>query len=89
VVLAEGIAQDLEVVQVCIVGGCVELDTSHGHVDWKALAGVDDRGDRAGKRTEDAVVDGAERRTGCEVSMHVMGDRKGVEDTRYRIVRHG
>lgn len=88
-VLAEGIAQDLEVVQVCIVGGCVKLDTSHGHVDWRALAGVDGGGDIAGKRTEDAVIDGAERRTRCEVSMHVMGDRECVEDTRYRIVRHG
>jgi hypothetical protein len=35
VVLAEGIAQDLEVVQVGVIGGCVELDTSHGQIDWR------------------------------------------------------
>lgn len=34
-VLAEGVAQNLEVVQVGIVGGCVKLDTSHGHIDWR------------------------------------------------------
>lgn len=88
-VLAEGIAEDLKVVEVCVVGGCVELDTSHGHVNWEVLAGVGDGGGIAGLRTEDAVVDCAERRTECEVSMHVMDERDGVEDTRYRIARHG
>jgi hypothetical protein len=53
------------------------------------LVGVDVEGDVAGMRTEDAVVDGAERRTASVVSMCVMGGTERVEDTRYRIARHG
>lgn len=34
-VLAEGIAENLEVVQVGIIGACVKLDTRHGQVDWR------------------------------------------------------
>jgi hypothetical protein len=53
------------------------------------LVGVKGEGHIAGMRTEDAVVDGAEGRTECVVSMRVMGGTERVEDTRYRIARHG
>ena len=32
-VLAEYIAEDLKIVQVGVVGGCVELDAGHWHID--------------------------------------------------------
>lgn len=35
VVLAESIAENLEVVQIGIVGGCVKLDTRHRQVNWR------------------------------------------------------
>jgi hypothetical protein len=53
------------------------------------LVGVEGGRDVAGLRTEDAVVDCAERRTASVISMRVMSVRDGVEDTRYRIARHG
>lgn len=38
VVLAESVAQNLEIVQVGVVGGSAKFDTVHGHIDWGSVS---------------------------------------------------